>query len=101
MERAENEDQQGFWCFISTQLLREVSPGATILFGFLLSLVDENGICSETNNFFSEKLNLTSRAVSRDLALLEDRGWLIREILRNERNQVMGRKIHVNLKKSS
>ena len=66
-----------------------------ILYGFLWSLVQKEGYCWATNRYLADKLKLSASTVARHLGVLENCGHIRREVIRDENNRVVSRKIYL------
>ena len=52
--------------------------------------------CFASNKYLAEKLDVNSKTVSSWISDLRDKGFIIVELIRNENNQIIQRKIYIN-----
>lgn len=72
----------------------ELRASAKLLYGELTALCDKTGFCWASNKYFAELYSLTDRTVERLFQELEKRGHIRREVVRNEQNEVVQRRIY-------
>lgn len=77
---------------------KALKPNAKLLYGEIQALTQAEGYCWASNAYLAELYDLTPANVGRLIAQLEQRGYITREIIRDEEtNAVTGRKIWINL----
>lgn len=98
----ENEKQS--WLSFMPYNLRndkEVSDGAKMLYLFITSLCHADGYCWATNKYLAEQINVKEREIQKRLLELKTRGYIDSIIIRNEKNQVVERRIFLKLYKEN
>lgn len=74
----------------------ELRASAKLLYGELTALCGKTGYCWASNSYFAELYHLSDKTVSELMLQLERRGHIKREVVRNERNEVVQRRIYVS-----
>ena len=90
------ESKPNYWAIVpaSVRYDKELPANAKLLYGELSALTQAEGYCWASNAYFASLYDLTEDRISRLLVLLERRGYITREIVRDEEtNAVIGRKI--------
>lgn len=54
----------------------ELTPNAKLLYGEITSLCDREGYCWATNNYFSKLYKTSDKTITRNLNLLEQKGYI-------------------------
>ena len=67
-----------------------------LLYAIITSLACKEGYCFASNKYLAEKLDVNPKTVSSWISDLRDRGFIIVELIRNENNQIIQRKIYIN-----
>jgi hypothetical protein len=62
----------------------KLKPNAKVLYAEIMSVLDENGICTKNNYYFSDVLNFTKDTASRCIAALKNNGF-INVVIENEK----------------
>ena len=75
----------------------ELRPSAKLLFGELTALCDRPGYCWASNRYFAELYNLSDKTISELLLQLEQRGHIRREVIRDDRKNVIQRRIYAGV----
>lgn len=71
-----------------------LKASAKLLYGELTALCDRTGYCWASNKYFAQLYGTSDRTVERLLQELEDCGYIIREVLRDNKNNVTQRRIY-------
>jgi hypothetical protein len=90
------ERKPGFWAVVPATVRydRELPVNAKLLYGELSALVQAEGYCWAGNEYFARLYDLSADRVGRLLTLLDQRGYIRREVVRDAKsNVVTGRKI--------
>jgi len=97
-EMNENEEL-GMFVFFPTKLLEKLTPRQAVIMGMIIGMAKKSGYAYPSNRTIATILNMTTITVQRELALLESQGMIHRELIRNERLEVITRRIypHINL----
>lgn len=71
----------------------ELRPAAKLLYAEISAMADVTGFCWATNRYLAALLGLAKRTVTELLTQLEERGYIMMEILRNEKNEITERRL--------
>jgi len=85
----------GKFVIFQTSILEKVTHRQAILIGTLNGMSKREGYCYATNKTLSGLLNCSIDSLQRDLNYLETNNFIKRVITRNEKNQIIDRKIYV------
>ena len=86
---------------ISSKLLnqsRELTPTEKVLVVAIQSLSKEKGYCYATNTYLADSLGKDKTTISKSMTSLEDKGFINRFIIRDERKMVVERKVSLTKK---
>lgn len=85
--------------FFPTKLLETLTPRQAVIMGMIIGMAKKSGYAYPSNRTMANILNMTTITIQRELALLESKGMMHRELIRNERMEVITRRIypHINL----
>ena len=72
---------------------QELRPAAKLLYAEISAMADVTGFCWASNRYLAALLGLAKRTVTELLAQLEERGYIMVEILRNEKNEITERRL--------
>lgn len=72
-----------------------LKPAEKILYGELTALSNKEGYCFAQNKYFAELYNVTIGTVSKWLSHLQKLGYIVIEIIRNNKNEVTARHIYI------
>ena len=67
-----------------------------MLYAIITSLACKEGYCFASNKYLAEKLDVNPKTVSSWISDLRDKGFINLELIRNENNQIIQRKIYIN-----
>lgn len=73
-----------------------LKPAEKILYGELTALSNKEGYCFAQNKYFAELYNVTVGTVSKWLSHLQKLGYIVIEIIRNNKNEITTRHIYIN-----
>lgn len=73
-----------------------LKPAEKILYGELTALSNKEGYCFAQNKYFAELYNVTVGTVSKWLSHLQKLGYIVIEIIRNNKNEITARHIYIN-----
>ena len=76
---------------------KELKANEKLLYGEITALANKNGFCWAENGYFAELYDVTTRTVSDWISNLVDKGYLKREIIKDNKNRVKGRKLFINV----
>lgn len=71
-------------------------PNAKLLYAEITALADMTGYCWASNEYLAQLFGIAPRTVSDLIGTLQQRGYIAVEVVRDERNAVIERKIHVD-----
>ena len=94
----ENKETIGYYSVIPATVLynKELKANEKLLYAIITSLACKEGYCFASNKYLAEKLDVNPKTVSSWISDLRDRGFIIVELIRNENNQIIQRKIYIN-----
>lgn len=85
-----NEHKQS-WYKVPSEILfmsnKEISPGAKLLFVYILGLSYQKGYCYASNKHLSDKLGFSDRSINRFLSTLVNNDLIKIDIQRNNKNR--------------
>lgn len=71
-------------------------PNAKLLYAEITALADMTGYCWASNEYLAQLFGIAPRTVSDLISTLQQHGYIAVEVVRDERNAVIERKIHVD-----
>lgn len=74
---------------------KELRPNEKLLYGELTALTNSKGFCWASNQYFAELYGVSKETVSRWIANLEKFGFVTREIIRDDKNVIISRRIYI------
>lgn len=95
-----NENEElGMFVFFPTKLLETLTPRQAVIMGMIIGMAKKSGYAYPSNKTMASILNMTTITIQRELSILEQKGVMHRELIRNERMEVVSRRIypHINL----
>ena len=95
---------RGYYAIIPADVRydEELPANAKLLYGEITALCNEKGYCWAGNSYFAELYKVTNRTVSSWIQILEEKGYIEREVIRNkETKQVEKRLIRLASGKKS
>jgi len=93
----ENEDL-GLFVLFPTEYLEHMTARQAVLMGMLIGMAKRSGYAYPSNKTIGTILNMTTITVQRELAILEQNGFLTRELIRDESMQIIARRIYPHIK---
>ena len=72
---------------------QELRPAAKLLYAEISAMSDVTGFCWASNRYLGALLGIAKRTVTDLLSQLEERGYIMIETLRNEKNEVTERRL--------
>lgn len=79
----------------SVRYCEELKYAERLLYGEITALTGKEGYCFATNKYFSELYSVAIETISRWISHLKRLGFIDVEIIRNERNEVIERRIYI------
>lgn len=91
-------DIKNNFCLIPPSIWKhpELSLTEKCLLGRIYSLSSEKGYCYAGNNYLAEEISKSAKTISRVVSKLVEKGFLIREVSRNNNNQIEERRLKIN-----
>ena len=72
----------------------DLPPLAKLLYGELTALCDSRGFCWASNRYFADLFKVTENTIQNHIGSLVKRGYIRREVVRDERNTVVERRLY-------
>ena len=72
-----------------------LKPNAKLLYGEITALSNKLGFCYATNNYFAELYNVSKNTISSWLSDLNKAGFITIDIVRNDKKQIIKRKLGI------
>ncbi len=93
----EKEENVGYYSIIPATVLynKELKANEKLLYAIITSLAYKEGYCFATNKYLAEKLGVNPKTISSWISDLKDKNFIVVELIRNENNQIIQRKIHI------
>ena len=94
----ENKESIGYYSVIPATVLynKELKANEKLLYAIITSLACKEGYCFASNKYLAEKLDVNPKTVSSWISDLRDKDFITVELIRNENNQIIQRKIYIN-----
>lgn len=93
------QENNNYWIIIPPHIagLDDLPNGAKLVFGRIFALVQRSGYCWAFNEHLSQGIGLTKNTTSEYVRLLAKRGFITVELKRDEKQEVIERKIFITL----
>lgn len=75
---------------------KKLKPAEKLLYGEITALANKNGYCFAQNRYFAELYDVSIGTVSKWISHLQKLGYILIIIERNEKNEIISRKIYIN-----
>ena len=94
----ENKNRIGYYSVIPATVLynKELRANEKLLYAIITSLACKEGYCFASNEYLAEKLGVNRKTVSSWITHLEEKKFIIRDVIRNENQRIIKRKIYLN-----
>ena len=100
--------QKNYYAIIPANIRydEDLPPNAKLLYGEITALCNEKGYCWAGNSYFAELYKVTNRTISSWVNTLEQKGYIERNIIRGENNQVekriirLGKNLHEGIEEN-
>ena len=101
MGKTVNKNISVGWVLIPPPILSstEITPNEKLLFGKIFGLITNTGECYASNDWIGNELGLDKSTVSKLISSLVEKDFFYREIIANEKGEVVKRILTVNFKK--
>lgn len=90
-------EELGMFVFFPTKLLEILTPRQAVVMGMIIGMAKKSGYAYPSNKAIGSILNMTTVTVQRELAILEGKGFIHRELIRNDKMEVVMRRIHPHI----
>lgn len=92
----DHKDYPGYIAVIPSDVRydADLPPLAKLLYGELTALANAKGYCWASNRYFADLYKVTETTIQNHISNLDKRGYIRREVVRDERNAVIGRRIY-------
>ena len=74
---------------------QELRSTAKLLYAEISAMADVTGFCWATNRYLADLLGVTKYTITELLAQLEERGYILINVIRDEKNQVTERRLYL------
>ena len=94
----ENQEKVGYYSVIPATVLynKELKANEKLLYAIITSLACKEGYCFTSNKYLAEKLDVNPKTISSWISDLKNKNFIVVELIRNENNQIIQRKIYVD-----
>jgi len=94
----DNENNIGCYSVIPTRILfnENLKPNVKLLYGAITSLCNKEGYCFASNNYLGAKFKVDPKTISSWIKELRELNYVIVEIIRNDKKEIIQRRIYVN-----
>ena len=94
----QEKEELGMFVLFPTKLLEILTPRQAVIMGMIIGMAKKSGYAYPSNRAIGNILNMTTITVQRELAILEENGMITRELIRNEKLEVVMRRIYPHIK---
>lgn len=89
-------NESSFFVMFPTRYLETLTPRQSILMGVLIGMAKKEGYAYPSNQTLSTIINVSVDSIQRDLQYLEENKYILRHIIRNEKKEIVDRRIYIN-----
>lgn len=92
------ENRPSYYAIIPSEVryCEELKFAERLLYGEITALAGKEGYCFASNRYFAELYNVIPGTISRWISHLESLGFVRTEIIKDDRNQIIERRIYIN-----
>lgn len=94
----EQNEELGMFVFFPTEYLEHMTCRQAVLMGMIIGMAKKSGFAYPSNKTIGTILNMTTTTVQRELQLLEEKGFLTRQLIRDANKQIIARRIYPTIK---
>jgi hypothetical protein len=94
----EQNEELGMFVFFPTEYLEHMTCRQAVLMGMIIGMAKKSGYAYPSNKTIGTILNMTTTTVQRELQLLEEKGFLTRQLIRDANKQIIARRIYPTIK---
>lgn len=95
----EDENQKvGYYSIIPSTILfnDKLKPNVKLLYALITTLTNKEGYCYASNGYFGKKFKVNPKTISNWLKELRNFNYIIVEIVRNDKKEIIQRRIFIN-----
>ena len=98
MKHVNEQNKPAYYAIIPSQVryCEELKFAERLLYGEITALTGKEGYCFATNKYFSDLYGVIPGTISRWISHLERLGFIQVEIIKNEKQQIIERRIYIN-----
>ncbi len=98
MQNVNEQNRPAYYAIIPSEVryCEELKYPERLLYGEITALAGKEGYCFATNKYFAELYHVIPGTISRWISHLETLGFVKVEIIKDERNQIIERRIYIN-----
>ena len=75
---------------------KELKANEKLLYAIITSLACKEDYCFASNKYLAEKLDVNPKTISSWISDLKNKNFIVVELIKNENNQIIQRKIYIN-----
>ena len=92
------QKQPSYYAIIPSEVryCEELKFAERLLYGEITALAGKEGYCFATNKYFADLYKVIPGTISRWISHLENLGFVIVKIIKDEKNQIIERRIYIN-----
>ena len=97
MQNVNKEKQPSYYAVIPATVRYDerLKYAERLLYGEITSLIGEGGYCFAQNSYFSDLYKVIPGTISRWISHLKELGYIKVELIRNEKNEIIERRIYI------
>jgi len=90
------KDKPNYYAIITAEVRynNNLTDSEKLLYGEITALSNQKGYCWSSNKYFADLYDVTKGTISKRISKLVDEGYLKRELIRNNNNEVVERKLY-------
>ena len=98
MQNVNEQNRPAYYAIIPSEVryCEELKYPERLLYGEITALAGKEGYCFATNKYFAELYHVIPGTISRWISHLEKLGFIKTEIITDDRNQILERRIYIN-----
>ena len=95
----QEENKMSYFAVLTADILcsKDLNNTEKVILAIISSLQNKNGYCFAGNNYIANILNTTPESTSNIISQLVRKKWLFREVIRNEKNEIIKRILWVKI----
>jgi len=90
------KDKSNYYAIITAEVRYDnnLTDSEKLLYAEITALSNQKGYCWSSNKYFADLYDVTKGTISKRISKLVDEGYLKRELIRNDDNEVVERKLY-------